>query len=743
MEQEAEYNLGEPDIDFILQAVSTAKAQGLTPEQMLDPAELAVYQGFIKKNDRQEPNEHYANLVDMLDDTVLDRLAGDVINWVRWDEESRRDWSQRESEGIRALGVSDKVSGGADFEGSSKVVHPLLAEAIIQFHARAMAELWPPEGPVKSIVLGDKTPERLAQAERVQDYMNYLYTEDMPGAFEEEDKLLFRIGLSGSCFKKVYYDPIVKKLCSRLIEPADFIVPFSATDLETAPRYTHRYREMHNTVMKKIANGYYTKPRKLSDPNNETYEYPEVKDEIDHTEGRQRVGMDDQRHTLLETYVDLDLPGFEDKKEGRLTGVALPYIVTVNRDDQEVLRIQRNWKPTDENKNSKVCVSHYGFMPGLGFYYYGLLHLIGGLATSATGSIRALLDSAMFYNMQGGYKSRDARIKGGDAPIAPGEWREVDSSFEELKKAFFPLPYKEPSEVLFKLLGYLDERGQKLIGTTDVMTGDANPNAPVGTTLALIEQGGKNFSAVLRRLHTAHRNEFRIVARLNSEYIPEEGYPYYISKGNKNIFPADFDDRIDVIPVSDPNIISNSQRIVQAQAVMDLAEKHPDKVDITEAIKMMLQAIRIPNYEELTKVNEQLAQLQQKAQMLDIQIKEAELSKINAEKEKTDAEKTESVLRGMFTATQTANLVATNPLIAPMSDSLFKSAGGKDYNGLPLIDMTQANPMQLKQNTSPGFPANPEQINNAQPAPEQPLEPISPEQGANAGIETQRNETLQ
>ncbi len=725
-----------PDLEFILNAVKEAENEGMAPEQILDSNELAVYLDFID-GDAVKPQEgHYANLVDAIDKSELNKIGQDVVNWVLWDEDTRHDWSKRESEGIRLLGVSDKVSGGATFEGASTVVHPLLAEAVTQFQARSISEMWPPEGPVKSIVMGNKDPDRIAQAQRVEDYMNYQYTEDMPGAFEEEDALLFRLPLSGSCFKKLYYDPLIKKVCSRLVEPADFIVPFSATDLGSAPRYTHRYREMHNTVMKKITAGYYAKTDKLSKPSNESYDYPVVKDEIDSTEGRKRIGIDDDRHTILEMYVDLDIEGFEDiGDDGSPTGVALPYIVWVNRDDQEVLRVQRNWLPDDKLKNAKVNCTHYRFMPGLGFYGYGLLHLIGGLANASTGALRALLDSAAFANMQGGYRTRDSRVKGGEKPLSPGEWREVDVSAEELSKAFYRVPYEEPSQTLFQLLGYLDDVSKKFVGG-DVMTGNANPNAPVGTTLALIEQGGKTFSAIHRRLHVAHRNEFRILARLNFEYLPENGYPYFTSEGERNIFPSDFDERVDVIPVSDPSIISNSQRTVQAQAVLDLAQKHPDKVDVTAALRMMLKVMRVPEFEELLKVNEVMQAQQQKMAELEMQLKQAEIDKVNAEKDKLDAEKTESTIRSLFSSIQAANIVATNPAITPIADSIFASAGGIDLNGGELIQQSAPmQPMALPVNTSPGFPAN---SNVPAPVPETPevAMPIAPDHGAQRGIET-------
>jgi hypothetical protein len=739
-EYELEQERQPADIDAIIKFVTVGESNGLSAEQVLDPIELEAYQEFIE-NDRKEVSEHYDNLVPVLDRSELNMLAQDIINWVQWDEDTRDDWSRRESEGIRLLGVSDRKLNKALFEGASAIVHPLLAEAVVDFHSRIMPEIWPPEGPVKTQILGDSTPERLQQADRVQQYMNFQYTEDMPGAFCEEDQLLFRLPLSGSVFKKIYYDPLSDKLCSRMIEPADFIVPFSATDLESAHRYTHRYREMHNTVLKKIASGYYSKPQKLSEPNNEHYDYPVVKDEIDHTEGRQATGLgEDQRHTILEMYVDLELKGQEDLDEaGQPTGVALPYIVWVNRDDHEVMRIQRNWNPEDDKKQPEICFTHYRFMPGLGFYGYGLLHLIGGLSKSSTGALNALMDSAAFYNLQGGFRTRESRIRGDLRTPAPGEWVEVDSSSEELAKAFFPLPYKEPSETLFKLLGYLDERGQRFVGTTDVMQGDtASANAPVGTTLALIEQGSKKFGAIHRRIHVAHRQEFRILARMNSRYLPENGYPYYTNKGDRMIMPADFDQRIDIIPVSDPAITSSTQRIVQAQAIMDLAEKHPDQINMTEALRSMLEAIRIPNIDELMKVDGAMAQLQQQSLQLDVEVKQAQIAKLQAEKEKLDAEKTESALRGIFSAMQSAGMVVTTPSITPVADSIYLSAGGKDANQLPLAQQP-AIQQQLpspEQNTSPGFPATGNEPMPQQPMPEQTM-PMSPEVGNNAGIETQ------
>jgi len=494
--------------------------------------------------------------------------------------------------------------------------------------------------------------------------------------------------------------------------------------------------------MKKIAAGFYSKTGKLTKPMTEAYNYPIVKDEIDNTEGKHRVGMDDDsRHTIFEIYVDLDIKGLEDTNElGEATGVALPYIVWVNSDDHEILRVQRNYLPDDEMKNAKVNVAHYRFMPGLGFYGYGLLHLIGGLANSATGTLRALLDSAAFANLQGGYRTRDSRVKGGDQPLAPGEWREVDISAEDLAKAFYRVPYEEPSQTLYNLLGYLDDRGNKFIGG-DVMTGDANPNAPVGTTLALIEQGGKTFSAIHKRLHVAHRKEFKILARLNSEYLPEEGYPYYTKDGEKNVMPTDFDARVDIVPVSDPAIVSQTQRALQAQAVMDLAEKHPDKVDVTAALKMLLEVMRIPNIDDLLKVNEEMVAQQQKMAELEMQLKQAEINKVDAETAEIQAKKTESYLRGMFSSFQSAQLAQGG--LAPIADSLYLSADGKDFNSGNMMDLSgmpqisQQDVVQPDANTSPGFPAQPQLM--PVPKPEEPTAPmpISADTGLYKGAETQ------
>lgn len=718
-----EFNEGEvPDIQSIESLYNTVGEDGLLPE------ELDVYKQYHPDQALGADGDHYANLVDMLDKTFVARLGTEIIQWVDVDIQSRADWERRESRGIKLLGVSDKTEGGAAFDGASRVVHPLLCEAITQFHSRAIVEMWPPEGPVKAKVLGDQTPERMAQAERVEDYMNYLYTVRMPGAFEEEDRLLFRLPLSGSVFKKTYYSTLDKCIVSQMVEPADLIVPYQATNLRNAPRFTHRFEIAHNDVLKQIKSGYYadaTLSNAISDISDES----SVRSEIDAVEGRYNALNDHGHNRLLyEMYLDYDLPGFEDVDEtGEPTGIGLPYIVTIDKDTQEVLRIQRNYRPDDADCKKRIYFTHYKFTPGLGFYGFGLLHLIGGLSESATGTLRALLDAAGFANMQGGFKSRDVRVQGGDTPIAPGEWRETDSSFEELSKGFFRLPYEEPSDTLFKLLGYLDERGQRFASTTENMVGEANNSAPVGTTLALIEQGSKAFTAIHKRLHHAHMQEFKLVGELCYEYLPEEGYPYYSNTADALIMAQDFDERIDIIPVSDPAIISSTQRIAQAQAVLDLCVKFPDRMNIGKAIERMLVAMRIPEWQELL--------VDQQANPVADKMQELQVKKLEADVKKTNAEATVKNIEGQFSAVQAAQAIAMTPSIVPISDELLLSAGYVDANGAPLATApTQPAGLGVPppmaagqpQNTDPRFPANPQ----------------SPALGMMKGIETPQPDSI-
>lgn len=585
-----------PDIEKLKAIRAQAGDDALTDEEY---ALLQMHEHQFQPDAAAQ--EHDANLAEHMAEGDLASIAQKVIQWVEWDEESRADWFEQEKKGIRALGVTKEVDGGAPFKGASTVVHPMLSEAIVQFQARALEQVWPAGGPVKTAVLGATNDERTKQAMRVEQFMNYQYTQQIPGAFEQTDKMLVRLPLSGSCFIKVYFDPI-DGICREFVEPADFIVPYRANDLRTAPRYTERILTSQNDVKKRQVAGQY-RNIELIQPTEDagvTHRHVVI-DEIKESEGRDDVlrNSDDQRRTLLECYCELDLKGFEDAgPDGKLTGIALQYIVTVDRDSQKVLSIYRNWKPTDPRRRRIVYHTHYRFMPGLGFYGYGLYHWIGGLSRAATGALRALLDSAQFANMQGGFRAKDAAMPNGQIEIAPGEWKEVDCDSDDLRKAFVPLQYKEPSATLFNLLGALQDLGRRFAGTTEALVGEGNQNTPVGTMLARIEQGSRVQTGIQKRLHEAQGEEFIHVAWLDSIYLPQQ-YPYAVQGADRMVFKADFDDRIDIIPVSDPNTVSAMQRYFMAEAVIGLADKAPGLYDPYEIHKRALEALRIENIDAL------------------------------------------------------------------------------------------------------------------------------------------------
>jgi hypothetical protein len=545
---------------------------------------------------------HKSNLAEYIESNVLDLIGERMVEDYEIDLASRGGWDKRMAKGIKLMGVVEDETPGP-FQGASRVLHPMMGEAVVQFGARAIAEMWPAGGPVKQKVIGKKSEEKVAQADRAAGYMNYQYTEEMPEAFWELDKLLFRLPLDGSAFKKCYPDPRLGRLTSRFVSSADFVVNESATDLDTAIRYTHKMDVYRNDLLKDIQSGFYRKVT-LEEPLEE--DETDTDDMIDDAEGKVRVeGAQDSRnatHTVLEMHVDWDLSGFNDRdpETKQPTGIALPYIMAIEKDTRKILSIKRNWKENDPLKKKRVYFKHYKYLPGLGFYGFGLLHMIGGLAKAATGALRALLDSAQFANMQGGFKSKDAKTSSGQKVIPPGTWEDTDMTSEELSKAFFPIPYQEPSLVLFNLLGFLVDAGQRFANTTEAMVGDADNTGPVGTTVALIEQGSKVFSSIHKRLHKAQGEEFRLMAELNYEVIPEGvQYPYEVEGQELFVLRADFDGRVDVIPVSDPNIFSQTQRIAQAQALLQTAELKPDLYDERMVHKRVLTALQIPDIDEV------------------------------------------------------------------------------------------------------------------------------------------------
>jgi len=586
----------QPDIEALRRIRDEAGDDALTD------AEYALLQMHEQQTlPRTDPKDHFTNLAEHVDEAELGRIAQSVLNWVQWDEDSRASWYEREKKGIEALGITDANGIQPAFEGGSEVTHPLIAEAIVQFQARALAQVWPAGGPVKSVVLGKSSEEREQQAKRVEQFLNYQYTEEIPGAFEQTDKMLVRLPLSGSCFIKPYYDPI-DGLCRTFIDPVDFIVPYKATSLRTAQRYTERIFKSVNDIKKLQAVGHFRKVD-LVEPfeNSADSDRTLVQDAVDKTEGRTdpNHGSEDQRRTLYECTCELDLPGFEDKdKDGLATGIALQYVVTVDKDSQKVLAIYRNWREHDPRRRRIVNVAHYRFMQGLGFYGFGLYHWIGGLSRAATGALRALLDAAQFANLPGGFRAKDAGLPKGELQIKPGEWKEVDVEGGDLKKAFFPLPYKEPSAVLFSLLGSLQELGRRFAGTTEVMVGEGSQNVPVGTILARIEQGAQVQTGVQRRLHEAQADEFKIVAYLNSIYLPDE-YPYAVEGDDRAVLRRDFDDRIDVKPVSDPNTVSDMQRYFMSEALLNLAEKFPGYFDKYKVLRRAAAALRVEDIDSI------------------------------------------------------------------------------------------------------------------------------------------------
>ena len=536
-------------------------------------------------------DRHDANLAEHMRHGDLANIASKIIQAVDNDIESRSEWMERFEKGIKKLGVTEEPKSALPFEGASRVRHPLMGEACVQFQSRAIKELFPPKGPVKGRILGKKTPEAEDRRERVQDFMNYQYTTEMPEAFEEMDQLLFYLPLSGSAFKKTYQDDRLERITTVFVQAEDLIVPYTATSLKTAPRYTHRLRRHRNELLKSMRSGFYRKVELATGGNHP--DQTKVDEEILRSEGRsETINTEDDVYELLECHIDFDLPGFEDADEnGEATGIGLPYIITVERHTQHVLSIRRNWREEDPRRDKRIWFTHYKYLPGFGFYGYGLIHMIGGLADAATGALRALMDAAQFANMQGGFKAKSAGQKSGETVVSPGQWVDIEVTPQDLKNSFAPLQYKEPSTTLFNLLGFLVEAAQRFATTTEAMVGDADNKGPVGTTVALIEQGSKVFSAIHKRLHRAQGEEFKLVKELNAETITGQ-YPYQVEGADRYVMAEDFGS-IEVEPVSDPNIFSQTQRISQAQATLQMAEAAPDLHDKYEAYRRMYEALGI------------------------------------------------------------------------------------------------------------------------------------------------------
>jgi hypothetical protein len=550
------------------------------------------------ESDSMGETSHDANLSDYLSDSQLTSLGNELIGLYEADKDTRADWEKAYVKGLDLLGL--KIEERTEpWAGACGVFHPLLTEAVVRFQAQAITEIFPAQGPVRGVVVGKHTEDKDRQAVRVQDYMNYLLTERMTEYRAETEKMLFSLPLAGSAFRKVYYDPQLMRPVSMFVPAEDLVVSYGASDLETAERVSHIMRKTRNEVRKLQVAGFY-RDIDLADPVNQP---SNIKTKEDQLSGVSPSELTDNRFTLIEMMVDLDLEGFEDKdEEGSATGIALPYVITIDKSSREVLAIRRNWDEGDELRKKRDHFVHYRYLPGVGFYAFGLIHLIGGLAKSATSILRQLVDAGTLSNLPGGLKARGLRIKGDDTPIAPGEFRDVDVPGGSIRDNITFLPYKEPSGVLYSLLNNIVDEGRRFASLADMKVADMNAEAPVGTTLAILERTMKVMSAIQARLHASLRQELRLLSGIIRDF-DEPSYPYEV-EGGSDIKAEDFDERIDIVPVSDPNANSMAQRIMQSQAALQLSTSAPQLYDMKVLHRQMLESMGIKNVDEIIKPDE-------------------------------------------------------------------------------------------------------------------------------------------
>ncbi len=537
---------------------------------------------------------HDSNLAEYLEDAALEELSSELIENFNTDRQSRGDWAKSYVKGLDLLGMKIEERQ-QPWSGASGVFHPVLTESIVRFQAQAMGEIFPAAGPVRTKTVGKQTREKTEQAARVENEMNYLLTEEMTEYRDETEQMLFKLPLAGSAFKKVYYDPLLERPCAMFVPAEDFVVSYGATDLMSCIRYTHVMKKTANEIAKLMVNGFY-KDLDLPDPEPDFSDIQEKYDELD---GESATIEDDDRHTLLEIHADLELPEpFQDKE-----GIARPYVVTIDKSSKMILSIRRNYYEDDEKKKKIQYFVHYKYLPGLGFYGTGLIHLIGGLAKSATSILRQLIDAGTLSNLPAGLKARGLRIKGDDSPLMPGEFRDVDVPGGAIRDAITFIPYKEPSSVLYQLLQNIVDEGRRIGSVADIQVGDINSQAPVGTTLALMERSMKVMSGVQSRLHSSLKKELRLIANIIHDYMPSE-YIYEIEGEFSRT--KDFDDRVDVIPVSDPNAATMSQRIMQYQAALQLAQQAPQLYDMGKLHRQMLEVLGITDAKDIVKLKEDI-----------------------------------------------------------------------------------------------------------------------------------------
>ncbi len=537
---------------------------------------------------------HFDNLADILPDDVLDPLGSELKNNYTDYKMSRKDWEQSYMEGLDLLGF--KYNNRTEpFQGASGATHPVLAEAVTQFQSMAYKELLPSDGPVRTQILGAVNPQKEQQAQRVKDFMNYQIMDQMQEYEPEFDQMLFHLPLAGSAFKKVYYDDLLGRAVSKFVPADDLIVPYTATSLDDAEAIIHTVKISENDLRKQQVAGFYS-DIELSTPAVVENKLRAKEKEL---EGTTKTGKPDDMYTLLECHVNLDLEGFEDiGPDGEPTGIKLPYIVTIEEGTTKVLSIRRNYAAEDAKKKKIQYFVHFKFLPGLGFYGFGLIHMIGGLSRTATTALRQLLDAGTLSNLPAGFKQRGVRVRDEAAPIQPGEFKDVDAPGGSLRDAFYPLPYKEPSQTLLQLMGIVVQAGQRFASISEMQVGEGNSNAAVGTTVALLERGSKVMSAIHKRLYTGLKKEFRILSRIIATYLPPV-YPYDVVGGQRQIKQTDFDDRIDIVPVADPNIFSMSQRITLAQTELQLATSNPQIHNLYAVYRDMYSALGVKNIDQI------------------------------------------------------------------------------------------------------------------------------------------------
>ena len=593
LNEENQVPLGQENMSIALEAIRESGSEGF--EMQEDGSAI------LGQTDSEEMETGFdSNLAEVIDPSDLRTISNELVAGIEKDKGSREDWESTYTDGLKYLGMKFDAERSEPFAGASGVIHPLLGEAVTTFQAQAYKELLPSGGPVKTQVMGAYSSMLEEQAQRVKDFMNYQITHVMEEFDEELDQMLFYLPLAGSAFKKVYYDENLGRAVSKFIAPEDLIVPYYTTDLESCTRITNVIKMAENDVRKLQAAGFYRKIDLETGENAESY--TDVKEEINKLSGMEPTYDDGEVSLLYEVHCNLELEGYEDMDEdGEPTGVKLPYIVTLDTHSSEILSIRRNYKEDDTLKKKIEYFVHFKFLPGLGFYGFGLTHMIGGLSKASTSIMRQLIDAGTLANLPAGFKTRGIRIRDEDTPIQPGEFRDVDAPGGSLRDSIQPLPFKEPSATLLNLLNILVDSGQKFASIAEINTGQGNPNAPVGTTLALLERSTKVLSAIHKRLHNSQKKEFRILSKVFQEYLPPE-YPYAIANNESSIMLSDFDDKVDIFPVSNPDIFSQAQRIAMAQEMMQLVQSNPQvhgPSGTYEAYKRMYAAIGVDNIDQI------------------------------------------------------------------------------------------------------------------------------------------------